>query len=60
MLERELAPAENEEAYDCDDFFKGNETLQRALATLRRYCVHSTLVPVVVPIFFPRTMGKSI
>ncbi len=22
------------------------------LATLRRYCVHSTLVPVVVPIFF--------
>jgi len=23
------------------------------VATLRRYCVHSTLVPVVVPIFFP-------
>jgi hypothetical protein len=23
------------------------------LATLRRYCVHSTLVPVVVPFFFP-------
>ena len=22
------------------------------MATLRRYCVHSTLVPVVVPIFF--------
>jgi hypothetical protein len=22
------------------------------LATLRRYCVHSTLVPVVVPIYF--------
>ena len=30
MLERVLAPAENEEAYDYDDFFKGNETLQRA------------------------------
>ena len=31
------------------------------LATLRRYCVHSTLVPVVVPIFFfPHTIGKTI
>ena len=26
---------------------------QGEVATLRRYCVHSTLVPVVVPIFFP-------
>ncbi len=30
------------------------------LATLRRYCVHSTLVPVVVAICFFRTIGKSI
>jgi hypothetical protein len=29
------------------------------LVTLRRYCVHSTLVPVVVPIFFSRTIKKS-
>ena len=28
--EMALAPAENEEDYDYDDFFKGNETLQRA------------------------------
>jgi hypothetical protein len=30
VRERELAPAENEEAYDYDDFFKGNEKLQKA------------------------------
>ncbi len=42
-------------------YFKSKvQKLSYMLVTLRRYCVHSTLVPAIVPrFFFPHERGKS-